>query len=120
MKIAQLLTASTGGIGRHVASIAQAGARGHRVRVFCPEATAVAQGFAELGLDVGPLTALPRAGRADVLHAHGYKAGALALPVARLGRRPRGGHLAQRRPGHGTLRRSRAACCSGWSPGEPI
>jgi glycosyltransferase involved in cell wall biosynthesis len=87
--IAQVLSASTGGIGRHVASIApRLVAQGHRVRVFCPEATAVAQGFRELGLEVLPLTALSRAGRADVLHAHGYKAGGLSLPVARLGRRP--------------------------------
>ena len=45
MKIAQLLTASTG-IGRHVASIApRLERRGHQVRVFCPEDTAEAQGF---------------------------------------------------------------------------
>ena len=53
MKIAQLLTASTGGIGRHVGSIApRLERRGHQVRVFCPEDTAEAQGFKELGLDV--------------------------------------------------------------------
>ena len=44
MKIAQLLTASTGGIGRHVGSIApRRERRGHQVRVFCPKATAEAQ-----------------------------------------------------------------------------
>ena len=37
MKVAQLLTVSTGGIGRHVASIApRLEERGHQVRVFCP------------------------------------------------------------------------------------
>jgi glycosyltransferase involved in cell wall biosynthesis len=86
--IAQVLSASTGGIGRHVASIApRLAARGHRVRIFCPEATAVAQGFRDLGLEVLPLTALYRADRPDVLHAHGYKAGGLTLPAARLSRR---------------------------------
>ena len=41
MKIAQVLSASTGGIGRHVASIAPAMRdRGHQVRIFCPEVTA--------------------------------------------------------------------------------
>jgi putative peptidoglycan lipid II flippase len=83
MRIAQVLTASVGGIGRHVASIApRMQARGHDVRVFCPAATAEAQGFADLGLEVYPLARLDRARGADVLHAHGYKAGGLALPVA--------------------------------------
>jgi glycosyltransferase involved in cell wall biosynthesis len=73
MKVAQLLTGSTGGIGRHVASITpRLEQRGHQVRVFCPEATAEAQGFAKLGLDVG----------ADLIHAHGLKAGWLGLPIA--------------------------------------
>jgi glycosyltransferase involved in cell wall biosynthesis len=85
MKIAQVLTASMGGIGRHVASIApRMQARGHAVRVFCPDATAEAQDFADLGVDIYPLTRLDRARGADVLHAHGYKAGGLSLPVARL------------------------------------
>jgi len=43
MKIAQVLTASVGGIGRHVASVApRMQARGHAVRVFCPSVTAEA------------------------------------------------------------------------------
>ena len=63
MKIAQVLTASTGGIGRHVASIApQMQARGHAVRVFCPNVTAEPQGFTDLGLDIYPLARLDRAG----------------------------------------------------------
>jgi len=57
MKVAQLLTSSTGGIGRHVASIApRLEQRGHQIRVFCTDATAEAQRFEKLGLDVGPLT----------------------------------------------------------------
>jgi glycosyltransferase involved in cell wall biosynthesis len=89
VKIAQVLTASVGGIGRHVASIApRMLARGHEVRVFCPRLTAEAQGFEELGLEVHPLSRLDRAGGADVLHAHGYKAGGLALPVTVVTRTP--------------------------------
>ena len=85
MKIAQVLTASTGGIGRHVASIApRLVARGHTVRVFCPAETAAAHGLAELGVDVRPLTGLSQARGADVVHAHGYKAGGLCWPVVRL------------------------------------
>ena len=46
MRIALVLTASTGGIGRHVASIApRLVARGHAVQVFCPAVTAAAQDF---------------------------------------------------------------------------
>ena len=83
MKVAQLLTASTGGIGRHVGSIApRLEQRGHQVRVFCPKVTAEAQGFHELGLDVWPLTSLRRFTGADLVHAHGLKAGWLGLPIA--------------------------------------
>ena len=89
MKIAQLLTASTGGIGRHVASIApRLEQRGHQVRVFCPEVTADAQGFKELGLDVWSLASLRRFIGADLVHAHGLKAGWLGLPIAWMFRVP--------------------------------
>ena len=89
MQIAQVLTASTGGIGRHVASLApRMVERGHRVRVFCPASTAAAQGFDALGLEVHPLSDLAEARGADVVHAHGFKAGGLALPAARLLRAP--------------------------------
>ena len=89
MKIAQLLTASTGGIGRHVASIApRLERRGHQVRVFCPEDTAEAQGFKELGLDVWSLASLRRFIGADLVHAHGLKAGWLGLPIAWMFRVP--------------------------------
>jgi glycosyltransferase involved in cell wall biosynthesis len=85
MRIAQVLTASTGGIGRHMASIApRLVARGHAVRVFCPAETATAHGLAQQGVEVRALTDLGQARAADVLHAHGYKAGGLCLPVARL------------------------------------
>jgi glycosyltransferase involved in cell wall biosynthesis len=85
MRIAQVLTASSGGIGRHVASIApRLVARGHAVRVFCPAETASAHGLAERGVDVRGLTELGRVRGAEVLHAHGYKAGGLCLPIARL------------------------------------
>ena len=89
MKIAQLLTASTGGIGRHVASIApRLEQRGHQIRVFCPEVTADAQGFKELGLDVWSLASLRRFIGADLVHAHGLKAGWLGLPIAWMFRVP--------------------------------
>ena len=88
MKIALVLTASTGGIGRHVASIGRRlAARGHAVRVFCPAVTAAAQGFDPV-LAVRPLSALAGIRGAEVVHAHGYKAGALAIPVTRLVRVP--------------------------------
>jgi len=89
VKIAQLLTASTGGIGRHVASIApRLEQRGHQIRVFCPEVTADAQGFKELGLDVWSLASLRRFIGADLVHAHGLKAGWLGLPIAWMFRVP--------------------------------
>ena len=85
-----MLTASTGGIGRHVASVVpRLVRRGHTVRVFCPPVTATAHGLATAGADVRPLTDLVRGARgADVVHAHGFKAGALAWPVARVVRAP--------------------------------
>jgi len=89
MKIAQVLSASTGGIGRHVASIApRMVERGHQVRVFCPPVTSAAQGFDDLGLEVYPVTDLADARGADVIHAHGFKAGGIALPAARVLRTP--------------------------------
>ena len=89
LRIAQVLTASTGGIGRHVASLLPRFVdRGHRVVVFCPEVTAVAQDFAALRVPVRPLRDLARARTADVVHAHGYKAGALAAAATVLARPP--------------------------------
>lgn len=89
MKVAQLLTTSTGGIGRHVASIApRLEQRGHQIRVFCPTVTAEAQRFRELGLDVWPLGSPRRFIGADLVHAHGLKAGWLGLPIAWMYRVP--------------------------------
>jgi glycosyltransferase involved in cell wall biosynthesis len=89
MRIAQVLTASTGGIGRHLASIGpRLVARGHTVRVFCPAETAAAHQLAAGGVEVRALTELGQVRGADILHAHGYKAGGLCLPVARLTRVP--------------------------------
>jgi glycosyltransferase involved in cell wall biosynthesis len=89
MKIAQVLTASSGGIGRHVASIApRLVARGHAVRVFCPATTAQAHRLGERGVEVRALSELGRVRGADVLHAHGYKAGGLCWPIARLAGAP--------------------------------
>lgn len=90
MRIAQVLTASTGGIGRHVASlVSRLAAQGHAVRVFGPAETARSHGLADSGAEVRPLTDLARGTRgADVVHAHGYKAGGLGWPVARLVRAP--------------------------------
>jgi glycosyltransferase involved in cell wall biosynthesis len=89
VKVAQLLTVSTGGIGRHVASITpRLEQRGHQIRIFCPKATAEAQGFTELGFDVWPLTSQRRFIGADLVHAHGLKAGWLGLPIAWMFRVP--------------------------------
>ena len=84
MRIAQVLTASTGGIGRHVASLVpRLVQRGHAVRVFCPPVTAATHELDRAGADVRPLADLVRGVRgAEVVHAHGYKAGAPAWPGA--------------------------------------
>jgi len=87
VRIAEVLTLSTGGIGRHVADLApRLVGLGHAVEVYCPSATAAAHDLA--GLEVAPLRRLHRARGVDLLHAHGYKAGALALPYARRWRVP--------------------------------
>ena len=90
MRIAQVLTASTGGIGRHVASLVpRLVQRGHTVRVFCPPVTAATHELARAGADVRPLTDVVRGARgAEVVHAHGFKAGALAWPAAKVARAP--------------------------------
>lgn len=89
LRVALVLGASTGGIGRHVASVApRLAARGHRVTVYAPAVSVAAHGLTALGVEVRPLTSLPRLPTIDVVHAHGYQAGGLALPVARLRRRP--------------------------------
>jgi glycosyltransferase involved in cell wall biosynthesis len=87
LQIAFVLTASTGGIGRHVASLVpRFVAAGHRVRLYAPGSTLAAHDFA--GADLRPLGELARLAGADVVHAHGYKAGGLAVPVRLLRRIP--------------------------------
>jgi glycosyltransferase involved in cell wall biosynthesis len=89
MKIAQVLTASTGGIGRHVASVViRLVQRGHAVRIYAPAETSRTQGLDDLGADVLPLSRLGRLAGADVVHAHGYKAGAIALGACTFRRVP--------------------------------
>jgi len=84
-----VLTASTGGIGRHVASVApRLVARGFDVTVHASSVTLAAHdvGVPAVALDA---VALARGvGAADLVHAHGYKAAALALPYARVRRVP--------------------------------
>ncbi len=84
-----MLGASTGGIGRHVASLApRLVDRGFDVTVHAPPVTLAAH---DLGVPAAVLDArsLVRAvGSADLVHAHGFKAAALALPVARLRKVP--------------------------------
>ena len=88
-RLATVLTASTGGIGRHVASVSpRLVARGFDVTVVAPPMTLAAH---DLGVPTAPLGVRSLTGavrRADVVHAHGYKAAALALPFARLARVP--------------------------------
>ena len=87
MRIVEALSASTGGIGRHVASLApRLVDLGHDVTVLCPPSTAAAHDLG--GLDVQPLSRLPRLRGVDLVHAHGYKAGAAVLPWTRLRRVP--------------------------------
>jgi glycosyltransferase involved in cell wall biosynthesis len=87
MRIALVLTASTGGIGRHVASLVpRFTASGHPVRVYAPETTTRTHEFVDA--EVLPLSALARMRNADIVHAHGYKAGGFALPVHLIRRIP--------------------------------
>ena len=58
--------------------------RGHAVRVYGPAESVRAHGLDDLGADVFPLGRLAKLTGADLVHAHGYKAGALAVPVGRL------------------------------------
>lgn len=102
MRVALVLASSTGGIGRHVASLASGLRRAdHDVTVYGPVATNGQFGFEALGvrfaaveIPAGPRPAdatavramrrLLRNDRPDVLHAHGVRAGfvaALARPA---------------------------------------
>lgn len=89
-----VLATSTGGVGQHVRGLAdRLAGRGWRVRVACPASTQRVFGFAaHLPLEIGgrphPVRDLAavralRALRADVVHAHGLRAGALAVLARR-------------------------------------
>jgi glycosyltransferase involved in cell wall biosynthesis len=104
--IALVLASSTGGIGRHVASLVGGlVAGGDVVSVFGPAAAAAHFGFADLGADVTPVEIPAKPQLADavavrslrralqaaapqVVHAHGLRAGLVAALV-----RPRPGPL---------------------------
>lgn len=107
LRVALVLGSSAGGIGRHVAHLAGGLAqRGAAVTVCGPRATEVRFAFTAAGaayrpleIPAGPhpadLAALARlhrllatAGIADVAHAHGLRAGALAGLAGRRGRPP--------------------------------
>ncbi|WP_159943733.1 MULTISPECIES: glycosyltransferase family 4 protein [unclassified Nocardiopsis] len=92
-RIALVVGTSSGGVGRHVRSLgAGLRARGHRVAVLGPASAERAFGFTSAGLRFRPVPigAAPSAGDpgavlrlrvltrgADVVHAHGVRAGAL-------------------------------------------
>jgi glycosyltransferase involved in cell wall biosynthesis len=87
-RVALVLGSSTGGIGRHVASLATGlTKRGRAVTVFGPAATGerfdFGTGFVAVRVNAGPRAApaLRRAfaaARPDVVHAHGLRAGLVA------------------------------------------
>lgn len=99
-EVALVLGASTGGIGRHVRSlVGLLPGHGWQVRVVCPAATEALFDYAGSGARVIPVTVpaglttagavvVPRLRQAlrgaDVVHAHGLRAG--ALTAAALGR----------------------------------
>jgi glycosyltransferase involved in cell wall biosynthesis len=111
LRVALVLATSAGGVGRHVASLAEglAGA-GHRVVVFGPATTEQRFGFSrcggngtvrfravEIGTTSNPLTAAVAAARlrqltrgADVVHAHGLRAAGIAAAACARWRPPRG------------------------------
>jgi glycosyltransferase involved in cell wall biosynthesis len=107
MRVLQVLATSAGGVGRHVRDLAAGlAAEGVDVRVAAPAATGAAFGLAGAGFTaveiadrprpVADLLATLRLRRAvrdvDVVHAHGLRAGALAVLATRtLPRRRRGG-----------------------------
>jgi glycosyltransferase involved in cell wall biosynthesis len=110
MRVLQVLATSGGGVGRHVRDLATGlAAAGQEVRVAGPAATDAEFGFGAAGLpfagveiadrprpvaDARAVLRLRRLARtADVVHAHGLRAGALAVLATRAlrgagGRRP--------------------------------
>lgn len=109
LRILLVLATSTGGVGTHVAALAREyAAAGHAVGVIGPAATETHFGFTdhpgvrfaplELGTSVGPrdsaalgrLARLVTAFRADIVHAHGFRAGLVTLAaLGRIRRRDR-------------------------------
>jgi glycosyltransferase involved in cell wall biosynthesis len=104
VRVLQVLATSAGGVGRHVLDLGTGLAgEGLEVRVAGPAATGAQFGFRAAGLGFEPveiadrprpaadLRALVRLRRlaagADVVHAHGLRAGALAVLAARSRRR---------------------------------
>ncbi|MGC5166013.1 glycosyltransferase family 4 protein [Luteimicrobium sp. DT211] len=110
MRVLQVLGSSAGGVGRHVGQVASAlGAAGHRVVVAGPSEVRPLVG-GDVPFEVVAIADRPRAGDvaavrrlaalgrdADVVHAHGLRAGALAvLAVRGLRRAPADGRHAPR------------------------
>ncbi|SER25872.1 glycosyltransferase family 4 protein [Microlunatus flavus] len=88
-RVLMVLTASTGGIGRHVASVApRLVGRGLAVHVCAPPVTLATHAFGVPATGLATRTLARAVAGADVVHAHGLKAAALALPHARLRRVP--------------------------------
>jgi len=84
-RVAMVLTASTGGIGRHAASVApRLVARGFDVTVYASPITLAAHDVGVPAVSLDAVALARGVGAADVVHAHGYKAAALALPYARV------------------------------------
>lgn len=94
MRIVQILGSSAGGVGTHVQGLVSSlVAAGHHVCVACPSAVEGQFGFVDRGAAVVPVEISDRprprdaaairalrslAAEADVIHAHGLRAGALA------------------------------------------
>ena len=95
LRVLLVLGTSGGGVGRHVASLAESlAAQGHSVIVAGPQSTEDLLGFSRVGATFAPVpiaerpsvTGDPRSIRtirrlarnADILHAHGLRAGALS------------------------------------------
>ncbi|WNV77590.1 glycosyltransferase family 4 protein [Geodermatophilus sp. DSM 44513] len=105
-RVAEVLATSTGGVGTHVRAVLPAlGAAGAAVRVCGPRATEELFGFTAAGAAFAPVpisaglapaadtravAALRRAtADADLVHAHGLRAGLVAAVARRLGDRAR-------------------------------
>ncbi|MGO2859825.1 MAG: glycosyltransferase family 4 protein [Brevibacterium sp.] len=108
MRIVYVIGTSTGGVGTHVRALArELGAAGHEIGVVGPAVTDAHFGFSalpgvrfaslEMGTGIGPkdailvrrLTTLVRSFDAEIVHAHGFRAGLIThLGLRRLTPRP--------------------------------